>query len=119
MKIRDPRYQRGRDFETKLAKIMRQKGITAYRDRMSGAGQHKADLRIPGQQLHLEAKSHDKIRLGEFWAQTISESGYKTPLLVVDLDGYTALAVLRFEDLCDLVRTIQDDTETITELRSA
>jgi hypothetical protein len=33
------------------------------------------------------------------------------------LDQYTAVAVLKFEDLCDLLKTIADDTETIMALR--
>lgn len=117
-KIRDPRYDRGRDFEMRLAKVMRQKGIKAYRDSKSGAGNYKADLHLPGQQIHLEAKSHEKIRLHEFWAQTITDAGYKTPLLTVDLDGYTALAIMKFEDFCNLIKTIQDDSANLTELRS-
>lgn len=117
-KIRDPRYERGRDFETRLVKILRQKGIKAWRDGKSGAGQFKADLHIPGQALHLEAKDHDKIAIREFWAQAIKDSGYKTPLLALALDEYTAVAVIRFEDFCDLLKTILDDTADLTELRS-
>lgn len=111
--------KRGRDFEVYIAKLIRQKLKTAAaRDKRSGAGDFfKADIRIPGQDFFIEAKSQEKTRIAEWFKDACDKSGYKTPLLVVDQGGHYDMAVLRLADLLDLVKTIIDDTETIKELR--
>lgn len=113
--------KRGQDFEKRLAKLIRQKlGIKAVRDSRSGAGDvYKADIAVPGLAWHIEAKSQEKINIRDWWKQTENScSRYKSPLLVIDDTGYDEWAVMRFSDFLDLVRVINDDTETINSLRS-
>ena len=103
----------------RIAKLFRQKGFDSKRDSKSGAGWNKTDVRVPGLNLHIEAKSHEKIKLGEFWSQTtLGASFYKTPVLMLDLGGHDDLAVMRISDFLDLLKTIADDTQTIMELRN-
>lgn len=117
--------QRGKDFEKRLAKMIRTKlhashGIKAMRDPRSGAGEvYKADIAIPGFPWSIEAKSQSTIKLREWWLQSESACPiYKQPLLVIDDSGYNEWAVMRFSTFLDLVATILDDTETIKVLRS-
>lgn len=110
---------KGREFEVSLARKFRQIGVKAYRNKRSGAGDTwKADVDMPGRPFHIEAKSHNRNNLDAWWQQTISAAGYKTPVLMIDKGGYNDLAILRVRDFLNMVKTIQDDSETITELRS-
>jgi hypothetical protein len=119
IKVRSEAYTRGRDFETRIAKLIRQKlGIKAIRDPRSGAGQvYKADIAVPGMQVHIEAKSQKTIKLGEWWSQTIKDAGYKVPVLMIELGGYEDLVALRINDYLDMVKVTQDDSELIKELQ--
>lgn len=115
---RSDSYNRGREFESRIATIVRRKGFRAARDSKSGAGWNKSDVRVPGLNLHIEAKSHEKIRLPDFWAQTTEHAGFKTPVLMLDLGGREDLAVMRIEDFVDMLAVMRDDAEALTELRS-
>lgn len=110
---------KGRSFETDVAKQLRRKGIKAYRDKRSGAGDiYKADISAPGFSFHLELKAQKTIKLLDWWRQ--AKSGcpiYKTPALMIESDGGDRLTVLATEDFMNMVKTIKDDAETITKLR--
>lgn len=110
--------KRGKDFELRVAKAIRRKlGTKAARDSRSGAGWFKADIRLPGQEFFIEAKSQETLKLRDWWADVEAKCGYKTPVLVVDHNGYQEWAVMRLDDMLNLVKIIADDTATIRELR--
>lgn len=111
--------KRGQDLEKRIAKALRRIGITAYRDKRSGAGQvFKADIAAPGFDFSVEAKNQETIKLRDWWKQTQAATpGYKQPLLVVALNDYEELAILKLDDLLQLIKQNRDDTETIVELR--
>lgn len=109
---------KGKALETKIAKLMRRHGFTAFRDKRSGAGIYKADIAAPGFNYSIEAKAQATIKLREWWAQTVAATpGYKSPMLVVALDEYTELAVVKLDDILALLAQVQEDTETIITLR--
>lgn len=110
--------KRGKDFETRIAKLMRQKGFKAFRDSRSGAGDlYKADISCPGFFFNIEAKNQETIKVLDWWRQSRAGCpGYKRPLLLMDTKEGD-LAVLEFSDLLDLIKTISDDTDTIAALR--
>lgn len=116
---------RGKEFEKRLAKLIRQKlhaahDIKAVRNARSGAGEvYKADIDVPGLAWHIEAKSQETIKLREWWRQTVEGcSPYKSPLLVIDDTGHDEWAIMRFSSFLDLVKQVLDDTERIKMLMS-
>lgn len=103
---------KGRDFELRLGRIIRQKGFKAARDARSGAGwTQKADIRIPDLPIHIEAKYQENINIKDWFRQAVSGSfvGNRTPIVVFKADHET-LATLRFDDLLNLYREIEDLT---------
>lgn len=112
--------KRGKDLENRIAKSMRRHGFPAYRDKRSGAGSvYKSDIAAPGFAFSIEAKSQATIKVREWWQQTVSATpGYKSPMLVIALDEYNELAVVRLDDILGLCKTLMEDAKTITELRA-
>lgn len=110
---------RGKSFEQRVAKqIRRQLGEKAFRDPSSGAKQFKADIRIPTVDIHIEAKSQETIKLREWWEQTTESCPtYKMPMLLIDLNGYQEVAVMRFEDILGMLLTIKEDTKKLGDLQ--
>lgn len=101
---------KGRDFELRLGRIIRQKGFRAARDSRSGAGwTQRADVRIPDLPIHIEAKYQENIRVKEWFEQAVNGSfvGNRTPIVVFKADHET-LACLRFDDLLNLYKEIKD-----------
>ena len=110
---------KGKSLETRIAKAVRRIGFPASRNARSGAGElYKADIDSPGFAWSIEAKNQATIKVREWWEQTVSATPiYKNPMLVVALDEYHELAIVRLEDILNLIKTNLDDTETIKELR--
>jgi hypothetical protein len=112
--------ERGRNFELRIARLLRRYGVKAYRNTRSGAGAvYKADIDSPGFRFSLEAKDQKTIKLREWWGQAVSATpSYKLPMLVVATDEYTMLSIVRTEDIMSLIQQNQEDSETIKQLRS-
>lgn len=113
--------KRGKDLEMRIAKALRRIGVTAYRDKRSGAGAvYKSDIAVPGLAFSIEAKNQETIKVREWWQQTKAATpGYKQPLLVIALNDYEELAILKLDDLLQLIKQNRDDTETIIKLRGS
>lgn len=111
---------RGKDLETRVAREVRRiMKVPAARDPRSGGGWYKQDIRIPGFDFALECKNQQTIKLRDWWEQTTTVCPvYKTPMLVIAPDEYTELAVVKLQDILGLLKQIEDDRLTITELRS-
>lgn len=111
---------KGKQFEQRIAKALRRHGVTAFRNKRSGAGDvYKADIDAPGFRFSIEAKAQETIKLRDWWKQTVAATpGYKQPMLVIAPDEYTALAVVYLDDILELLTQINADTATIKELRA-
>ena len=110
---------KGKSFEQRIAKALRRHGVTAFRNKRSGAGDvYKADIDAPGFRFSIEAKAQETIKLRDWWAQSCSATpSYKEPMLVVELNG-EALSVVRLDDILELITTVAEDAKTIADLRS-
>lgn len=99
---------KGKDFELKLARLIRQKGFKAGRDSKSGGSWwQRSDLRTPDLPVHIEAKDQATIKVREWFAQAASGTYNRTPVVVFKAD-HEILACIRFNDLLDLYKEIAD-----------
>lgn len=113
-------FDRGRAFENKVQKITRQKlHMDIKRDRQSGAGIHKADVRDRYNELpiFIECKDHQTIKPKEWWREADAKSSYGQAPVVVFPDNEEVLCVMRYTDLLQLVKEIADWKETAEDLR--
>jgi len=112
--------QRGSKFELQIASCLRKKlGAKVTRDKQSGAGVNKADISDYYQTIpfHIEAKDHERINIKDWMRQAInSASGSQKPTLVFKMDD-EVIAALRFSDLIDLTKEVQDLQAIIADLR--
>ncbi|WIE74519.1 hypothetical protein [Curtobacterium sp. MCSS17_007] len=113
--------EKGKSLENYIAKTLQKKlGARVKRDGKSGAGSHqKMDISdyFRDTPFDIEAKNHKTIKLGEFWGQTVAGASMgRVPLLVVQLKD-EPLAVLRFDDLVNIVAELKEANETIADLR--
>ncbi len=113
--------QRGRAFELKVQKIVRQKlHIDAKRDSRSGAGLHKQDVRDRYNELPLfiECKDHETIKPKAWWREADAKASYRQSPVVVFPDNEEVLCVMRFTDLLQLVKEVADWKETAEDYRT-
>lgn len=110
---------RGRRFEQEVARQLRKKlGARVTRDRRSGAGSHqKSDIndyyRETG--LHIEAKSHQTIKIKEFYRQAQDGASVgQVATVVFDLESQT-LACMSFDELLNI---IAERNELFREIRT-
>jgi len=100
--------QKGSRAERYVAKEWRKVDKDAKRMLLSGGGYLKGDVytRLP---WTIEVKDQEKCRPWEWWAQTEAQCSFgKRPLLVMTGNHRPYLAVLKLDDLIDLIKTIQD-----------
>lgn len=113
-------FDRGRAFENKVRKIMSSKlQLEIKRDKQSGAGIHKMDIRdrfgeLP---LFIECKDHKTTKLKEWWREADGKSNFGQAPVVVFPDNEEVLCVMRFEDLLNIVRESMDWKNTADDLR--
>ncbi|MBI5117600.1 hypothetical protein HZA56_14075 [Candidatus Poribacteria bacterium] len=113
-------FDRGRSFENKVRKIMSSKlQLNIKRDKQSGAGIHKQDIRDQYGQLPLfiECKDHKTTKLKEWWREADGKSNFGQAPVVVFPDNEEVLCVMRFEDLLNIVRESMDWKDTAEDLR--
>lgn len=112
--------KRGKDFELKVAKLIRSKlGARVARDRRSGAGHNKTDISdfyndIP---LHIECKAQETIKIKEWFRQADGTAPvFHAPTVIFDSDG-EMLATLRVTDLLNFLVEIKDLRDENADLR--
>lgn len=111
---------RGKSFEMKVRKIMSSKlQLEIKRDKQSGAGIHKQDIRdryndLP---LFIECKDHETIKPKAWWREADAKSNYGQAPVVVFPDAEEVLCVMRFSDLLNIVRESMDWKDTADDLR--
>jgi hypothetical protein len=113
-------FDRGRAFEIKVQKITRQKlHMDIRRDKQSGAGIHKQDIRDRYNELpiFIECKDHQTIKPKEWWREADAKSNYGQAPVVVFPDNEEVLCVMRYTDLLQLVKEVADWKETAEDLR--
>lgn len=113
-------FDRGRNFENKVRKIMSQKlQLEIKRDKQSGAGIHKQDIRDRYNELPLfiECKDHETIKPKAWYREADAKSNYGQAAVVVFPDDEEVLCVMRFTDLLNLVREMMDWKQTADDLR--
>lgn len=111
--------ERGRNFELKIARIIRKKlGSRVARDSRSGAGYNKSDLSnyykdIP---FFIECKDQSTLKIKEWFRDVDNKAqGLEIPTLVFKADE-NILATLRLEDLLNLLAELKDSSEKIKSL---
>lgn len=112
--------ERGKAFEKKIAKILRQKlGVKVERDKRSGAGHNKQDIsdwmnELP---IKLELKDQKTIKVREWMRQAVNATvAGQVPVMAFATDDET-LACIRFSDLLDFLVEIRDQKAEIALLR--
>jgi hypothetical protein len=106
---------KGRLLETQVAKRFHEKlGVEARRMPMSGAiTGFKGDIYLPGLPLSVECKRQEKVQIWKAFQQACDQCGLgKTPVLIIDRNyNKDALAVLKFEDLLDILKVYMEQYE--------
>lgn len=104
---------KGNRLEREIASAYRSSGLfpKAQRMPMSGAmAYHKGDI-FKGEldEFVDEVKNQEKVKLWEFWEQTVSQCGaYDKPVLHISGNYRPILTVIRFEDYIDMRKEIKD-----------
>lgn len=114
-------FDRGRSFEVKVQKITRQKlHMDIRRDKQSGAGIHKQDVRDRYNELpiFIECKDHETIKPKAWWREADAKSNYGQAPVVVFPDNEEVLCVMRYTDLLQLVKEVADWKETAEDLQT-
>jgi len=97
----NPKKEKGRRLELKVAKLIREKlGIRATRSPYSGGGEIKGDILCPDLPYHFELKNQEKVRIWKEW-QNIRD--FKDPVLVISRANAPILAVIDFEKFLEIV----------------
>ncbi len=114
-------FDRGRDWERKVFKLMRSiLKVDVKRDSRSGAGAvHKADGRdqfakVP---LFVECKDQERLNVKKDWRMADAKASYGQASVVVFPDNEETLCVMRFSDLLHFIRSEWDWKEAADDLR--
>jgi hypothetical protein len=107
--------EKGRKLELRVAQMIRESGLDKDAMRMPLSGSAfglETDIKtnLP---LAIECKNQEKIKLWEFWEQ--AERGrraFKYPCLIVSGNYRPELAVMKFEDLLNLLAEYKNDLNT-------
>ena len=89
--------------ELELATFLRERGIDAHRGRQFCGSPDSPDV-VCDLPLHFEAKRCEALRLHEAMQQAIADAGAKIPCVAHRRNGGEWLAVLRLDDLLELIR---------------
>lgn len=112
--------ERGLAFERLVRKITSRKlRLDIKRDKQSGAGIHKQDVRDRFDELpiFIECKDHATIKPKEWWRDADAKSGYGQAPVVVFPDNEEVLCVMRYSDVLELIKEARDWRETADNLR--
>lgn len=97
------RLQKGKRLEQKVAREWRRKVGDAVRMSGSGSGYMKGD--VYNHHFSIECKNQEKVRLWEWWQQTLSQVQFnKPPALVISGNYRPELVVMSLNDWLDLVK---------------
>ena len=112
--------KRGKTLELQVAAILRKKlGARVMRDKQSGAGINKQDIRDYFQELpfSIECKDQETIQIKSWMRQAIDAASFhQVPTLVFRMDE-EIIAAVRFADLVDLSVEIADLRAELDDLR--
>lgn len=102
-------FKRGKDFETKVAKMIRRIADTgALRNAGSHANWHRRSDVFTNLPMHIECKDHKTVKIKEWFDQAKSAAnGLQIPVVVFAKDE-DVLATLKFDDLLNLYKEIAD-----------
>lgn len=104
-------FDRGRDTEREVAALIRKKlNVHVQRDKQSGAGTSKSDIRDYYQEipLFIECKDQETLKVKEWMRQTIEGASFnQTPTLVFRMDT-DLMAVVPFSNLLDLLLEVAE-----------
>lgn len=104
-------FDRGRDAEREVAALIRKKlKVHVQRDKQSGAGTNKSDIRDYYQEipLSIEVKDQETLKVKEWMRQTIDAASFnQTPTLVFRMDT-ELMAVVPFSNLLDFLLEIAE-----------
>lgn len=87
----------------------------AYQPAGSGNGTEKGDVYLPNHDVVIEAKNQSHVKLLDWWEQTEDQAHHQMPALIVRhprfAEGKKTLAVIHFEDLCELLKKQNESVE--------
>ena len=113
--------QKGKRLELEVAGVLRKKlGARVARDKQSGAGVNKQDIRDYYQDVpfSIECKDHQTFKVKEWMRQAIEAASFnQVPTLVFRSDD-EVLACIRFADLVNLAVEIRDLQAQLSDLRA-
>lgn len=113
-------YNKGKVFEQKVAALIRKKtGQMAQRDSRSGANWHKRSDIVTQLPIHIECKSHENVRIKEWYDQATQGSSFMQTPVVVYQDGELVMAAMEFSNLLNFLVEIADLKAEIADLREA
>lgn len=115
MKARSAKAK-GSRFEKYVLDYIRQNlDSHAYQPAGSGNGLEKGDVYLPNHDVVIEVKNQKTIKLIDFWEQTEDQAHHQMPCLVMRhpkfAEGKKTLAVVHFEDLCELLKHQNESVE--------
>lgn len=120
MRVRNESNQRGLDFERRIEKVTRRLlRLDIKRDRQSGAGLNKADIRDRYRQMpiFIECKDQATLKLKEWWREANGKAVVGQSAVVVFPLETEDLAVIRYSDLLQLIREGMDWRESLERSR--
>lgn len=100
---------KGSRFEKFVLQYVRENlDAHAYQPAGSGNGLEKGDVYLPNHDVVMEVKNQKTIKLLDFWEQTEEQAHNQMPALIIRhprfAEGKKTLAVVHFEDLCELLQ---------------
>lgn len=107
--------RRGRDFEIKVQNLTsRILKLVVKRDKQSGSGLHKQDVRDQYNQvpLFIECKDQETLKPKEWWRVANAKASYGQAPVVVFPDNEEILCVMRYSDLLNFIAEGNDWHET-------
>lgn len=112
--------ERGRSFEVRVQKLTKRiLKLDVKRDKQSGAGTHRQDIRdrfneIP---LFIECKDQETIKPKEWWRIANAKASYGQAPIVVFPDNEEILCVIRYSDVLQIIKESDDYRKTLEENR--
>lgn len=117
-KANSSKRAKGKRAEQKVAGLLRKVDPDAKPMPGSGSLSHFPGDIFTHLPLHVEVKSHERIRLWEFWEQAAGQAGPYTPVLCLTANRRPLLAVVSIDTLVHLLQCEQQ-AEAVGEDRPA
>ena len=97
--------QKGKRLEQKIASDMRKKLGSDKAVRMAGSGSGAIKGDVFNRYFTIEAKNQEKVKIWEWWQQTVSQVQFnKPPVLVFSGNHRPILVTMSLNDWLDLVK---------------